>query len=144
MKNLKLRIIAVTWTIVVLCGIGGAPAAFSQSSAMTAHVPFDFYVDTKLMPAGNYRVKPVDSGSTFMRISDDNGNTIIVGTIPGSNGQPLTGRAGRLVFNRYGSVYFLSELDWAGAANGHSLQKSSYERELIAAISRSQVTLAAK
>jgi hypothetical protein len=131
---------AMTLAAAVFCG-GLSVPAFSQSEAMTADIPFAFYVGGKLMPAGSYRLKAVSFGSPVMNIANDRGDSTMVGTMPALNKQPSNGR---LVFSRYGSEYFLSELDWAGYETGRALRKTSYERELIAGHSRVRIAVAAK
>ena len=141
MKNIKVRIVVLTLAAAFMLGDLFVPVSFSQSAAMAVDIPFAFYAAGKLMPAGTYRLEPASAGSWVMEISGDKGNSIFVGTTPVANKRPATGR---LVFNRYGSVNFLAELDWAGYDTGHAVIKTSREREFIASKPAAHVVLMAK
>jgi hypothetical protein len=97
----------------------------AQSTVMRASIPFDFYVADALMPAGNYTVSPL-AGRSVISFADRNGHAAVVMTIPVWNQNPDTNR---LVFNRYGNAYFLSQVDWAGYQAGHSFYQSKLELE---------------
>jgi len=140
-KKMRVRTIAAVLTGALLAGVLWVPVSFSQSNAITAEIPFAFYVDKKVMPAGTYRVQAASSGSWVMRISDDKGNAAFVATTLTTNREPSTGR---MVFNRYGSTYFLSELHWPENSTGHALRQTEHERELIASHPRIPVELTAK
>ena len=136
MKQIKFPIVALTLAVSFAWGMLSVPASFSQSAAMIADIPFTFYAAGQLMPAGKYRVQAASVGSSVMLISDNKEHSIFVSTMPTANRKPSIGR---LVFNRYGSVNLLSELDWVGNDTGRALMKTSYERELIASSSNSKV-----
>jgi hypothetical protein len=97
----------------------------AQSTVMRASIPFDFYLADTLMPAGNYAVSPL-AGRSVISFADRNGHAAVVMTLPAWNRNP---DANRLVFNRYGSTYFLSRLDWFGYQTGNSLYQSKLELE---------------
>jgi hypothetical protein len=97
----------------------------AQSAVMRATIPFDFYVVNTLMPAGEYTVSPLAQGSV-LSLNDENGHVTSAVTIRVTNQHP---DSSRLIFNRYGNTYFLSELDWAGYSAGHSFLKSKLELE---------------
>jgi len=97
----------------------------AQSTVMQASIPFDFYIADTLMPAGNYTVSPL-AGRAVLSFAGRNGHAATVLTLPVWNRNPDTNR---LVFNRYGNTYFLSELDWAGYEAAHSFHQSKLELE---------------
>jgi hypothetical protein len=86
-------------------------------------------------------VQPVSLGSSVMQIGDEKGRFTLVGTRPTKNGRTSDSR---IVFNKYGSAYFLSELYWAGFETGSVLIKSGPEPELIAGKSPVRVTVPTK
>ena len=141
MKNMRIRTISAALTGALLAGVLWVPASFSQSNAITAEIPFAFYVDKKVMPAGTYTVQAASMGSWVMRISNQTGKAAFVATTVTPNKGPSTGR---MVFNRYGSTYFLSELHWPDNSVGHALRQTEQERELIASHERIPVELTAR
>ena len=140
MKSLKFRLVTAMASV-ALVGLLGVPYSFSQDLVLKADVPFNFYVNGKLMPAGTYRLKPMSPGNWVINIADETGNAVMVATIPTGNRKP---EVSRLVFNRYGSLNFLSQLYWEGSSSGHALPTSTAEREAIASTSPIKVTVASK
>jgi hypothetical protein len=114
------------FTIVVL----GLTALVPTASAQTAKtfrfvVPFDFYAGAVLMPAGEYTVAQTAS-SRATQIYDRDGHITSI--------LPIEGRTNaisnnRMVFNRYGNMTFLSEIQWALSDTGYKLRESKLERE---------------
>src|SRR5688572_21810920 len=89
----------------------------AQSDRLRVEVPFDFYAAGEWMPAGTYTVSP-QPGGHILQIKDRIGKAAFLTTLPVAN-RLMTNN--RLVFNRYGSIYFLSEIHWAGLNSGRSL-----------------------
>jgi hypothetical protein len=112
--------------------------SFAQSRQMLGQIPFDFYVDSTLMPAGTYYVQPLTS--SVVQISNRNGNSTIVMTLGTTNRHP---EKSRLVFHRYGTMSFLSELYWEGYNVGRALQPSKIERAAIQGKDAASIELAA-
>jgi hypothetical protein len=101
------------------------PAASAQGKTFSLLVPFDFYAGTTLMPAGKYTV----SQTPFTRatqIYDQNGHAATI--LPIVTNSRLIGN-NRMVFNRYGSMNFLSEIQWGHSDTGYKLPESSLELE---------------
>jgi hypothetical protein len=100
-------------------------ASAQQGKTFSFVVPFDFYAGTLLMPAGEYTV----AQSPFSRatqIYDRKGHATSILPIVGQN------RAignNRMVFNRYGSMNFLTEIQWAHTETGYKVRESDLERE---------------
>ena len=106
-----------------------AAAGYSQSSArLVSNIPFDFYVGSSVLPSGEYEVRPgVAAGAVMFRGIDQNAAVVAL-----TNSKQV-GRApkeAKLVFNRYGNSYFLSEIWHAGIDRGYQLPKSKTEREM--------------
>jgi hypothetical protein len=90
---------------------------------VNANVPFDFVVGDKVLPAGDYVVSAIAADTLAIQGSTD-------GAIRLAN--PTGRRTDKiaLVFHRYGSTYFLSEI-WEGRDNtSRQLLKSRQERVL--------------
>jgi hypothetical protein len=83
------------------------------------------------MPAGQY---DVDLSAIYTRslltVRSDTCRVSAIAPTDKVDGDINTPTKARLVFNKYGDTYFLSELWSGGYAQGSALQKSKTEREL--------------
>jgi hypothetical protein len=115
-------VIAVAAMAVILSAPGVIQA---QSKAIKANIPFGFYVGDTKLPAGTYMVRM--HGDT-MQITDDAGH--IASVLSNAILNRDLDRESRMVFNRYGETWFLSEVRWQeyGAARG--LNRTPGELEL--------------
>jgi len=83
---------------------------FAQTSArVLADIPFDFHVGNATLPSGQYMIKsgfPTRDALSFQsRYGSRNAMTLTTAVSP-SKGDGVA----KLVFNRYGSNYFLSQV----------------------------------
>ena len=105
-----------------------AAAAFAQDSMqLKANVPFEFAVGNQTFPAGVYTVDAATAGSLIVKSADHHGGTIAMTT----GVQTLAAAPdAKLIFTRYGSQYFLTQV-WPGGTHlGRQLPKARREREL--------------
>jgi hypothetical protein len=117
MKKILLALVAVFLSI----------AAFAQTSS-TTNIPFEFRVGDTLMPAGTYKISSQFQSGDFVMVSNYDAR---------KNAGVLTTRMGptqkreqpRLVFHRYGSVYFLAEVWSPNTEYGRKLKAGPAERE---------------
>ena len=117
------RMTAVLAIVVALA----TPSLFAQSQRITATVPFDFYVSDKLLPAGAYTIEP-HGGANAIRVFDNRGNSaFIMSTILREN---RAVNLGRLVFHKYGSTSFLTDIYGQGYKTGRQLASSKTEKRL--------------
>ena len=124
-KSVRLSAFLVAATAVAM--MCGQPVIVeAQSSRLTATIPFNFHVGRDTLPAGKYDVKEI-VGSAIRLLSVSGDGAAAIGTIPIWNAD---GRVSKLVFNRYGNDYFLSEIHWRGSSTARSLVKSPIELEL--------------
>ena len=118
-----------TVTVVAIAALGLialVPAASAQNGkTFDLVVPFDFYAGTVLMPAGQYTVAQVAS-SRATQIYDRNGHITSLLPIVGTSN--AIGKH-RMVFNRYGTMNFLAEIQWAHSETGYKIRESALERE---------------
>jgi hypothetical protein len=92
---------------------------------LTADIPFDFVISNKVLPAGNYNLEPI-GGLGTLKIHSAKGNiALIVMT------QLISLRARqdelKLVFNRFGDQYFISQVVELREGMFHQLSKSRME-----------------
>jgi len=92
--------------LIAIANVAMAGISFAQSRAVQAKVPFDFTVGKTLLPPGTYTIKEESTGLIVIRNRDK--AIALVSLVGQESNNPATG--GKLVFHRYGSQYFLSEI----------------------------------
>lgn len=119
------RTLAVFAAVAFLVAVAG----YSQSTArLVSNIPFDFYIGSKVLPAGEYEVRPgVASGAVLFRSIDQNAAVIALTNSKQASRAP---KEAKLVFNRYGNSYFLAEIWHPNIDRGYQLPKSKTEREM--------------
>ena len=127
-------------------------AMLFMSSAMHAqvhlvsNVPFSFHVEQQQLAAGTYQISTISDKVELLRNVDTHAGAFLIKAAR-IQGSPDEGA--RLVFNRYGGQYFLSQI-WDGRSDsGIQLPRSKHEKELMSASngqpdSRETVVLAMK
>jgi hypothetical protein len=107
--------------------IAGAAAFAQDSMQLKANVPFEFAVGSQTFPAGVYTVDAATAGSLIIKSAEHHGGTITMTTGVQTIAAPPEAE---LIFTRYGSQYFLSQV-WPGGTHvGRLLPKARREREL--------------
>ena len=125
MKN-QFRHLAVA---IGLSAVLGSALLIAQSNRGIANVPFEFQVQDRALPAGTYTVQEATASGVIMLRNEETGKAInILAPVPMS----ATSGDSKLVFNRYGDRYFLSQV-WLGGDVGHGLYKSHLEKEMASA-----------
>lgn len=122
-------------TIVAALGLFLALAVVSVSAqtptGAEVNIPFDFSAGKASLKAGTYII--TRSGDKALQIRDANKKTILVNA-PLTIGSRDFRSGERLVFNRYGNEYFLTQV-WLTADEGKQLLPSNAEttaaRELV-------------
>jgi len=112
---------------------------------VVVNIPFEFVAGQTTLPAGEYRVEKLENGSSVVLIHRAQpGASVLVMTIASQANRPAADS--KLVFNRYGNRYFLSQYWSAGSSRGRLLPKSAREQEISKIAeneTRGQVTLVA-
>lgn len=111
-----------------------AASVFAQTGRrVRVHVPFDFVVSGKQMPAGDYNVR---------RVSKDSENALLIQSADGrsvatvfTNSSHRAASRAELRFRQHGQSYFLAEVSIPGTAGVREIPRSKSEekrvRELI-------------
>jgi len=128
--------------LIVVMAIAGAAISNAQSSRKTvATIPFEFSIDYKTMPAGEYVVQALASAGDALLIQKVDGSTSVLRQANLVEGIAKESPA-RLVFHRYGQHYFLAEV-WNGTETGRRLLKSraeqAFESELASISSKTEL-----
>jgi len=117
-------------TMLMLIGILAVTAEAQSVNGVSirANIPFEFSVGDKLLPAGEYRIQQVDPSSdvVMLQIANANGEARVLVRVQSMRARD-TNRT-ELVFNRYGSSYFLSTLAIEGSVDAWQAPKSHAER----------------
>lgn len=92
---------------------------------VVANVPFDFMVRNQHFAAGSYTMIP-DSGGAIVLIRGEEDSLFVLSI--STESRKISPRA-RLIFNRYGDQYFLSEV-WPAGRSGRQLLPSKAELEI--------------
>lgn len=116
------------WISLVLAATTSFAQQIENRPLMKVNVPFQFMVGEHAYPAGEYVVTSVVPERT-LRISSAAGNLATFITVDPMYAQRPSG-SDHLVFNRYGSSYFLAEVWIAGINVARTLPKGKWEMEI--------------
>lgn len=107
-----------------------AGSAIAQTVHVRGDIPFNFAVGNKTLPAGTYDVGTISSGDskTLLLQSRDGDASMMVNSNAAESFKPADKT--KLVFNRYGNRYFLSQIWVNGETRGRQLPKTSREKEM--------------
>src|SRR5258706_10765584 len=108
-----------------------AVSVFAQGSQkLIVQVPFGFHVGNSMLPAGQYTVD-TDVAQHVLRLrSDDSKSSVMI--LTNSVQKFNAPDQGKLVFNKYGDEYFLSQVWKPGDNTGSELRKTQREVEVAA------------
>jgi hypothetical protein len=123
MKKQIMKVVA-TLSLLVPMSIGAFAALDGR---VNVNIPFDFNVGDKEFKAGKYYVDRYTSTNTLIIRSSDNKDSANF-IVSDQRDKSDEGKA-RLVFNRYGSQSFLSQIYDGIDPMGNKLGKSKTERE---------------
>ncbi len=115
--------LAISSAVIALALISTANA-----QSMRVSVPFGFRAGQQLLPAGTYNVE-VSQQNRRVTLTQLEGKAGCFAAVKSYSGSGMTGQ-GKLVFNQYGSSYFLTHVTPAGATSAAELFSSRAEREL--------------
>ena len=121
---------AIVRTLATLCLIAalGSIGLMAQGP-IQATIPFDFTIGKTSFTAGEYVVRP-NMSQSVLAIQSVDGRSAAMTLTNAVQASKMSPKA-RLIFNRYGDRYFLSQV-WAPGNQGRELSPSVAERELMA------------
>lgn len=111
-----------------------AAAYYSRSlstSRITVNIPFDFIAVDKTLPAGEYTIEraPNSDDHDLLMIRSTENHVAFFLAVEDANA-PQTPTETRLIFNKIGDEYFLSQLWIAGNNTGREVPEPRAERVL--------------
>lgn len=111
-----------------IAGLFLAGPLFAQQGVQ-ATVPFSFYVgDSQVMPSGTYRITSCNINNTAVVVRNCNEGVAAMHLT-----QPTDTKSkdsGKLVFHKYGDMYFLSEVQGPGLTTNLILPVAKNEKKL--------------
>jgi hypothetical protein len=107
------------------------PAAQAQGARAVATIPFNFSVGSTQFEAGDYRVQAEGDQKSFLALSKVGGDTKYSILFPGVNDDARNNRGPYLIFHRYGTEAFLSQVVFSSAET-YELPRTSREKEILA------------
>ena len=121
---------AIVATAFLALAITTPARAQLPGTAMRAYIPFEFMVNGKTLPAGNYEVKRItdEPEGLIIRSLDNKHDHAVFETE--STQQNRLPRHDEIIFDRYGESYFLSEVLAGGTETGRKLAPSRAEKQL--------------
>jgi hypothetical protein len=140
-NSMRKQLISVAAAL-VLSIVAAAQCGAQSVGVIQVNIPFDFQAGNRTLPAGEYRIERLSAemeGIQLIRQSDGKAATLVT-TLP-SESKDGTAPA-RLVFYRYGSEYFLSEI-WTDGTHGRRLHKSAREKEMASTLRSTEVAVLA-
>ena len=123
--------IAITFAITILMA-----SAVAQTGAVKANIPFDFTIAKQTLPAGEYLIKI--EGTMLQLVPVDGPSSVLVPRFTAAYKNNVTPR---LVFHRYGTRSFLSQV-WT-RDTVHELLASPREIEYARTDKQEQVVVLA-
>ena len=105
----------------------GMPLFAQDQVLVKVHVPFNFVVENQRLSPGDYSIGRLQNGRLLFR-NDDGTVAATVLSFP----LPLNRNAteSQVVFHRYGTEYFLSEIRVRGQNSGRELMRGKEETEI--------------
>ena len=139
MKKQTLRRFTVLSFLLMLTAV----TVSAQSKRIRVIMPFSFIVGQKTLPAGEYNLEPNREGSDYIWLLQNREGhaTVLFATDPARAGK--TQEETRLVFHKYGSQYFLSQIWTPGGNTGRELRMPRLESQLAKNSIERQTTIIA-
>jgi hypothetical protein len=122
-SNLRRVMLACTLVTAAAAAASGAKA-FAQEEVLQVNVPFAFHTGSQTLPAGVYRVE-IESEHVILLRGDSRSAFVMANP---EMTRDVNG-PGKVVFNRYGSQYYLSDIWPQGSETGERSVKSRQEKE---------------
>ena len=124
---MKTQLLRFAWLFVGLAWVASALAQ-SRPGDIRVQVPFSFHVGNRQLPAGSYMVAPAAEGLLHIFNTKDSHSQMFT---PVFHMQRPVSQTPKLVFHRYGTSYFLTEVWSSNGTIGKELPRSKAEQELL-------------
>jgi hypothetical protein len=126
--------------LAIVVGLAVGVASAQSTAPLNFRTPFAFVVGDQLVPPGEYTVRVVSvTGMLSFRSRADGNLNVFVNSIPLQKAEPADRY--KLVFHRYGSRYFVSEIWTPGYRTGRNVMQYPSEMKLAKAAAPQHVTV---
>jgi len=115
---MKQHIFKLTAIFAIFLGLAVAGVQAQAPSKAEVNIPFEFAAGTKTLHPGMYSIKRLSGNYLMLRSIDGKSNVILNAPINLTSSDPNA--VERLVFNKYGEQYYLSQI-WLTADTGREL-----------------------
>ena len=136
---MKKQVITMMASVAFFATLAITSVQAQNAGTVSVSIPFDFAVSGKTLPAGEYYVQRSAEGArvvTTIRNRDKTKAVYLPQTHPVQTNEIQS--ESKLVFNKYGDQYFLSQVWISGRSAGDELAKTARERGLQNEIAKSQ------
>jgi hypothetical protein len=106
----------------------------------TVRIPFAFRVGDTELPAGSYEIGNVAMNAVRIVNMENKNIAVAINPIPIRRNDP-SAQPAKLVFNRYGTDYYLSEMWPSGTLSGRAIPRCGREIELAKKIQPVRIDL---
>src|SRR5262249_16841410 len=113
--------------------------AQDPGSEIRVSIPFDFTVEGKTLPAGNYEIRRISDEPVGLLIQNVNHRRHETMFMTEPNDVRKIPNHSLLIFHRYGDSYFLSEVVTAGRETGEELRPTRAERTLRSEMAKNNI-----
>jgi hypothetical protein len=121
--------------------VSSAVWAQAQSIHLKANIPFAFRAGEKLMLAGEYDVQTLGNGVAVRILGPDADRSVMFTTV-GISRRIGGDKDAKLIFNKYGEDYVLSEMWWPEQQDGRKAFPSKTEGELAKNVTPVRIAVA--
>ena len=136
------KIVSALAGLILLLAAASVQARNTLSNQMQVNVPFQFSVSGNTLPAGVYVIELSAERGTILLRTDGQRPLMLLAMGKESLAAP---KHSQLVFHRYGTAFFLTEVWTEGNTAGRALATSAYEKELARKnLPKEDVVLAAR
>ncbi len=122
--------------MLVLAFIGTTIAFGETTFLMRVKIPFEFLIEGRTLPAGEYSIEGTNIGTGGMLFRSLDGKVSAIVNAFDTQTYLKEGHRAEVIFNKYGDTYFLSSVWPDGGETGKQLPRSKLEREHVARFGR--------
>jgi hypothetical protein len=115
MKNQTYRLVAI---LGIFLGFAVASVQAQAPSKVEVNIPFEFSAGKTTLPAGVYTIKRMSGNNVTLRSQDGHSSVILNAPVTNTSSDPNA--VERLVFERYGEQFALSQI-WLTADTGRQI-----------------------
>ncbi len=138
----KLGLVLSMSSLMVMLAVVPALGFGRLDHKIQADIPFDFMVGDETLPAGTYTFAHPTTMPDVLLIRSLDGHESVVVITRGVQESRTPPDETKLVFTRYGDVYFLAQVWTVGKIEGREFLKSSTESEVAKNFSGQVLALA--